>query len=345
MMRVDGSGMRKLLDDAPRDRTAFLVARRKTDRLSIRSERQLADLDDPSRWQRPDSGQPREGGDDASHLVAGRTNDRGGRHGGSARADRARRERKCGEDEPAPGTRRQARADHHRMVGRRPDARRREYSRLCRRSRLRDVRSEDGFSGHGDEKCAGRLRRSIPARAAVGDRRYTQRRSLADRSRRRRAEIVAAQPGRRESTCSPRSRKTPGPCTSPASARTPTSGWRRLRDVDHVPRSRRGRLLVVRRLADEGLAPSTPSRRGMDRAALEAFDRELAAGKYGYVDSMLVIRHGKVVYEKTYDRSDGLRAPLRRQGRARASTTTTTRAGTRTTRARSSTRCSPCRRA
>jgi len=46
---------------------------------------------------------------------------------------------------------------------------------------------------------------------------------------------------------------------------------------------------------------STPKAEGMDPAPLDAFDRELAAGKSGYVDSMLVIRHGKVVYEKTYD--------------------------------------------
>ncbi len=46
---------------------------------------------------------------------------------------------------------------------------------------------------------------------------------------------------------------------------------------------------------------STPVAEGMDAAPLEAFDRELAAGRNGYVDSMLVIRHGKVVYEKSYD--------------------------------------------
>lgn len=40
----------------------------------------------------------------------------------------------------------------------------------------------------------------------------------------------------------------------------------------------------------------------MDRGPLDAFDRELATGQYGYVDSMLVIRHGRVVYEKIYDR-------------------------------------------
>jgi len=48
---------------------------------------------------------------------------------------------------------------------------------------------------------------------------------------------------------------------------------------------------------------STPRAEGIDPAPLDAFDRDLAAGKYGYVDSMLVIRHGKVVYEKAYDRA------------------------------------------
>ena len=51
----------------------------------------------------------------------------------------------------------------------------------------------------------------------------------------------------------------------------------------------------------DGWAESTLEREGLDRAALAAFDAELAAGKHGYVDSMLVIRHGRVAYEKTYD--------------------------------------------
>lgn len=53
----------------------------------------------------------------------------------------------------------------------------------------------------------------------------------------------------------------------------------------------------------KGWPSSTPAAEGMDTAALDALDRELAAGKNGYVDSMLVIRHGRVVYEKTYDRA------------------------------------------
>jgi CubicO group peptidase (beta-lactamase class C family) len=48
---------------------------------------------------------------------------------------------------------------------------------------------------------------------------------------------------------------------------------------------------------------ATAEAEGMNRALLDAFDRELASGKHGYVDSMLVIRNGKVVFEKTYDRA------------------------------------------
>jgi CubicO group peptidase (beta-lactamase class C family) len=51
----------------------------------------------------------------------------------------------------------------------------------------------------------------------------------------------------------------------------------------------------------KGWPASMPAAEGLDAAPLDAFDRDLAAGKYGYVDSMLVIRHGKIVYEKTYD--------------------------------------------
>ncbi len=46
---------------------------------------------------------------------------------------------------------------------------------------------------------------------------------------------------------------------------------------------------------------SSPEKEGLDRAALDAFDREISSGSHGYVDSMLVIRHGRVVYEKSYD--------------------------------------------
>ena len=50
----------------------------------------------------------------------------------------------------------------------------------------------------------------------------------------------------------------------------------------------------------KGWPASTPEAQGLDRAELESFDRELAAGQQGYVDSMLVIRHGSVVFDKSY---------------------------------------------
>ena len=45
---------------------------------------------------------------------------------------------------------------------------------------------------------------------------------------------------------------------------------------------------------------STPRAAGLDPKVLAALDADLVGGKYGYVDSMLVIRHGKIAYERTY---------------------------------------------
>jgi len=61
---------------------------------------------------------------------------------------------------------------------------------------------------------------------------------------------------------------------SPATAQTqwPTSGW----------------------------SMTTPQEVGLDASVLDSFDADIGAGKYGYVDSMLVIRHGKVAYERGY---------------------------------------------
>lgn len=49
-----------------------------------------------------------------------------------------------------------------------------------------------------------------------------------------------------------------------------------------------------------GWTASSPRAEGMDRAVLEKLDAELASGQQGYVDGMLVIRHGKVVFERSY---------------------------------------------
>jgi CubicO group peptidase (beta-lactamase class C family) len=44
----------------------------------------------------------------------------------------------------------------------------------------------------------------------------------------------------------------------------------------------------------------TPGAAGLDAAVLAQLDADLAAGKYGYVDGMLIIRHGKLVYDRSY---------------------------------------------
>jgi CubicO group peptidase (beta-lactamase class C family) len=62
-------------------------------------------------------------------------------------------------------------------------------------------------------------------------------------------------------------------------------------------------LLVIGLSLAAAWPQSTPHAEGLDPAILEAFDTELASGRHGYVDSMLVIRHGRIVYEKRYDHS------------------------------------------
>lgn len=39
---------------------------------------------------------------------------------------------------------------------------------------------------------------------------------------------------------------------------------------------------------------------GLDPKVLAAFDADIASGKYGYIDSMLVIRQGKLVFDRSY---------------------------------------------
>src|SRR5262249_15689927 len=45
---------------------------------------------------------------------------------------------------------------------------------------------------------------------------------------------------------------------------------------------------------------TTPESVGMDPAPMEGLNRDFETGKYPYVDSMLVIRCGKTVYERQY---------------------------------------------
>lgn len=65
-------------------------------------------------------------------------------------------------------------------------------------------------------------------------------------------------------------------------------------------------LLSAQHLAAQSAWPTrawpsaAPASVGLDAKVLTALDADIAAGKYGYVDSMLVIRHGKVAFERTY---------------------------------------------
>jgi CubicO group peptidase (beta-lactamase class C family) len=52
----------------------------------------------------------------------------------------------------------------------------------------------------------------------------------------------------------------------------------------------------------EGWKTSTPESENVDAAVLEALHRDLASGKHGYVDGMLVIRNGRIVFEKSYEK-------------------------------------------
>ena len=47
---------------------------------------------------------------------------------------------------------------------------------------------------------------------------------------------------------------------------------------------------------------STPAREGLDEQAILKLDAEIRSGKHGYVDSMLVTRNGRIVFEATYPR-------------------------------------------
>jgi len=49
----------------------------------------------------------------------------------------------------------------------------------------------------------------------------------------------------------------------------------------------------------------TPKEFGIDAQKLAAFDADIAGGKYGLVDSMLVLRCGRAVFDKTYQHDYG----------------------------------------
>jgi len=45
---------------------------------------------------------------------------------------------------------------------------------------------------------------------------------------------------------------------------------------------------------------STPEKEGLNPKVLARLEADIAAGKYGYVDSLLVIRHGRLVYDRSF---------------------------------------------
>ena len=50
----------------------------------------------------------------------------------------------------------------------------------------------------------------------------------------------------------------------------------------------------------KGWPSSTPSEVALDPVAIHELDAEIEGGKYGYIDGMLIIRHGKVVFDRSY---------------------------------------------
>ena len=50
----------------------------------------------------------------------------------------------------------------------------------------------------------------------------------------------------------------------------------------------------------KGWKTSTPEAQGLDGGVLHNLDEELASGRHGYIDGMLVVRNGRVVFEKSY---------------------------------------------
>jgi CubicO group peptidase (beta-lactamase class C family) len=50
----------------------------------------------------------------------------------------------------------------------------------------------------------------------------------------------------------------------------------------------------------KGWPTTTPQAVGLNPAVLDSIDGEIVAGRYGYVDRMLVIRRGRIAYDKSY---------------------------------------------
>jgi CubicO group peptidase (beta-lactamase class C family) len=50
----------------------------------------------------------------------------------------------------------------------------------------------------------------------------------------------------------------------------------------------------------KGWTTTTPKAVGLNQAVLDSIDSEIAAGRYGYVDRFLVIRRGRIAFDKSY---------------------------------------------
>ncbi len=50
----------------------------------------------------------------------------------------------------------------------------------------------------------------------------------------------------------------------------------------------------------KGWPSAAPQEVGLDPKPLNALDADIAGGKYGNVDSMLVIRHGRLAFDRSY---------------------------------------------
>ncbi|HET6566234.1 MAG TPA: serine hydrolase, partial [Xanthomonadales bacterium] len=60
-------------------------------------------------------------------------------------------------------------------------------------------------------------------------------------------------------------------------------------------------LSIQAALADQAWPVSTPAAEGVDESPLAALDTEIAAGAHGNIDGLLVIRHGKIIFDTRYE--------------------------------------------
>lgn len=58
--------------------------------------------------------------------------------------------------------------------------------------------------------------------------------------------------------------------------------------------------MVIIKVAAQEWVVATPQSVGMNKDSLSAFDKDIADGKYGNVDGMVIIRNGKLIYQKYY---------------------------------------------